>query len=40
VAARAHWRTGHAGGWGAAREVCDLLLAAQGKSETELAHWM
>ncbi len=39
VAARAHWHTGHSGGSGAAREVCDLLLAAQGKSDTELAHW-
>ncbi|MBC6942349.1 MAG: phenylphosphate carboxylase subunit delta [Xanthomonadales bacterium] len=34
---RAHWRTRHAGGDGAAREVCDLLLAAQGKVESELA---
>jgi 3-deoxy-D-manno-octulosonate 8-phosphate phosphatase (KDO 8-P phosphatase) len=34
---RAHWRTRHCGGDGAAREVCDLLLAAQGKAEAELA---
>ena len=26
----AHWRTGLAGGAGAAREVCDLILEAQG----------
>jgi 3-deoxy-D-manno-octulosonate 8-phosphate phosphatase (KDO 8-P phosphatase) len=26
----AHWRTGARGGEGAARELCDLLLAAQG----------
>ena len=29
----AHWQTRLAGGNGAAREVCDLLLSAQGKSE-------
>lgn len=40
VRAHAHWRTRHAGGDGAAREVCDLLLAARGKGETELAHWL
>ncbi len=39
VAERAHWRTASAGGSGAAREVSDLLLAAQGKSDAELAHW-
>lgn len=37
---RAHWRTRHAGGEGAAREVCDLILAAQGKSEAELAAFL
>ncbi len=36
VLERAHWRTKRSGGNGAAREVCDLILAAQGKSETEL----
>lgn len=35
---RAHWHTRLQGGSGAAREVCDLLLYAQGKSESELAH--
>ena len=33
VRERALWRTRLAGGNGAAREVCDLLLAAQGKLE-------
>jgi 3-deoxy-D-manno-octulosonate 8-phosphate phosphatase (KDO 8-P phosphatase) len=33
VRERAQWRTRLAGGNGAAREVCDLLLAAQGKLE-------
>ncbi|AWV06558.1 KdsC family phosphatase [Marilutibacter maris] len=33
---RVHWRTCAAGGHGAAREFCDLLLAAQGHAETLL----
>lgn len=36
VRERAHWRTRLHGGSGGAREVCDLILAAQGKSEAEL----
>ena len=36
VRERAHWRTRLAGGAGAAREVSDLILAAQGKTEAEL----
>jgi len=36
VRERAHWRTRLPGGSGGAREVCDLILAAQGKSEAEL----
>ena len=39
LASRAHWRTQRAGGQGAAREVADLLLAAQGRADSELAHW-
>ncbi len=39
VLARAHWRTQRGGGEGAAREVCDLLLAAQGKADSELQHY-
>jgi len=34
---QAHWRTQHRGGDGAVREVCDLLLAAQDKVDSELA---
>ena len=37
VRERAHWRTRLCGGAGAAREVCDLILAAQGMAEAELA---
>ncbi len=39
VAAQAHWQTQHAGGDGAVREVCDLLLQAQGKADAEHAQW-
>jgi 3-deoxy-D-manno-octulosonate 8-phosphate phosphatase (KDO 8-P phosphatase) len=38
VRERVHWRTIACGGVGAARELCDLLLAAQGHAETMLAH--
>ena len=31
VAEQAHWQTSRGGGLGAAREVCDLILHAQGK---------
>ena len=37
---RAHWRTRHAGGEGAVREVCDLLLTAQGKAESEFSQFL
>ena len=38
---RVHWRTQARGGEGAARELCDLLLAAQGHAEdllSDIAH--
>jgi 3-deoxy-D-manno-octulosonate 8-phosphate phosphatase (KDO 8-P phosphatase) len=37
VRERVHWRTQAGGGRGAARELCDLLLAAQGRAEQALA---
>lgn len=37
VRERAHWRTVARAGHGAARELCDLLLAAQGLAEDLLA---
>jgi 3-deoxy-D-manno-octulosonate 8-phosphate phosphatase (KDO 8-P phosphatase) len=40
VSERAHWHTRQRGGDGAVREVCDLLLAAQGRIEGELAHFV
>ncbi len=39
VAEQAHWQTSKGGGAGAAREVCDLILHAQGKSDAEREHW-
>ena len=39
VAEQAHWQTHRAGGDGAAREVCDLILHAQGKSTAERDRW-
>lgn len=36
VKQHSHWITRHSGGNGAVREVCDLILAAQGKSEALL----
>ena len=40
VRERAHWRTRQAGGCGAVREVCDLLLGAQGRTDAELAAFL
>ena len=40
VLAAAHWVTTLPGGRGAVREVCDLLLKAQGKWEGVVSHWM
>jgi 3-deoxy-D-manno-octulosonate 8-phosphate phosphatase (KDO 8-P phosphatase) len=40
VKAAAHWITGLPGGRGAVREVCDLLLKAQGRWEELLRPWM
>jgi 3-deoxy-D-manno-octulosonate 8-phosphate phosphatase (KDO 8-P phosphatase) len=39
VSAQAHWQTSRRGGRGAAREVCDLILQAQGKSDAERERW-
>ena len=39
VRERARWRTQLCGGEGAVREVCDLLLAAHGKADEELARF-
>lgn len=39
VVEHAHWQTIRNGGDGAAREVCDLILHAQGKTVAEQAYW-
>ncbi|NUR21805.1 MAG: phenylphosphate carboxylase subunit delta, partial [Frateuria sp.] len=36
---QAHWTTSRPGGQGGAREVCDLILIAQGKVGNEREHW-
>ena len=40
VSERVHWRTTSRGGEGAARELCDLLLDAQGHTDAVLAEWV
>jgi len=40
VRQRAHWVTPSAGGAGAARELCDLLLEAQGHADAVLARFL
>lgn len=40
VREHAHWTTSHAGGRGAAREVCELLMEAQGKLRPALEHYL
>ncbi|MFN7550898.1 MAG: KdsC family phosphatase [Pseudomonadota bacterium] len=39
VRERVHWRTQLAGGRGAVRELCDLIVAAQGGAAAVLARW-
>jgi 3-deoxy-D-manno-octulosonate 8-phosphate phosphatase (KDO 8-P phosphatase) len=40
VLAAGHWVTSNRGGRGAVREVCDLVLKAQGKWEEIVRPWM
>ena len=40
VGERVHWRSTRAGGDGAVREICDLMLAAQGHAERMLSEAM
>ncbi len=39
IAERVHWQTRAEGGRGAARELCDILLAAQGRADAVLARF-
>ncbi|MEE9551969.1 MAG: 3-deoxy-manno-octulosonate-8-phosphatase KdsC [Gammaproteobacteria bacterium] len=36
----AHWTTSAKGGQGAAREVCELIMQAQGTLETQIQHYL
>ncbi len=36
----AHWITPTAGGHGAGREVCELIMSAQGKLQAALDHYL
>lgn len=40
VAQHAHWLTPHPGGRGAGRDVCELLMDAQGKLQTALESYL
>lgn len=40
VRERAHWCTGQPGGRGAAREVCELLMQAQGTWDEQMAFYL
>jgi 3-deoxy-D-manno-octulosonate 8-phosphate phosphatase (KDO 8-P phosphatase) len=40
VIQHAHWQTPRAGGRGAARDVCELILEAQGKLQTMLQAYL
>jgi 3-deoxy-D-manno-octulosonate 8-phosphate phosphatase (KDO 8-P phosphatase) len=39
IVEQAHWQTSRCGGDGAAREVCDLIIEALGKSDAERERW-
>lgn len=40
VKQHAHWTTDHGGGRGAARDVCELIMRAQGKLDSQLQHYL
>ncbi|MDD2769318.1 MAG: HAD-IIIA family hydrolase [Methylococcus sp.] len=40
AAALAHWQTSLSGGYGAAREVCDLIMHAQGTLDAAVARFL
>lgn len=40
VRKHAHWQTVHAGGQGAAREVCEMIMEAQGTLQTALSEYL
>lgn len=40
VKQHAHWTTDHGGGRGAARDVCELIMRAQGTLDAQLQHYL
>jgi len=40
VAQHAHWQTPHAGGRGAGRDLCELIMEAQGSLKTAMEHYL
>jgi 3-deoxy-D-manno-octulosonate 8-phosphate phosphatase (KDO 8-P phosphatase) len=40
VRERAHWLSARAGGAGAARELCDLILGARGLEDAVLSRYL
>ena len=40
VRQHAHWQTPHGGGRGAARDVCELIMEAQGRLDTMLGRYL
>jgi 3-deoxy-D-manno-octulosonate 8-phosphate phosphatase (KDO 8-P phosphatase) len=40
VRERSHYITQHNGGYGAVREACEMIMAAQGTLDTQLAHYL
>ncbi len=40
VKRHAHWTTPHGGGRGAARDVCELIMEAQGTLDSKLQHYL
>lgn len=40
VIRHAHWQTPHAGGQGAARDICEMIMEARGSLETELQRYL
>lgn len=40
VKQHAHWQTPSRGGCGAARDICELIMEAQGNLQTQLAHYL
>ena len=40
IATHAHWQTPHGGGHGAVRDVCELVMKAQGRLEHQLGRYV